>query len=131
MRIPTPASSYLAWWRAAIAGDQPQITSEPHVGFFKRKLVRGGVFVPCEIRMVQEVCPETGELIADEYLDCLVNGIRHDPHEEWLWLCANPITEAEFKYLTGLRDWAAWHSPNDPAANPTRRLDPLSTPIPF
>jgi len=131
LRQPTPLDIALAWYRAALAGRRPQITSEPQAGYFERKLVKDGPRVGARIWLHQETCPETGELIADEYLRCEVDGIEMDVDEQWPWLADRPIPEGRYRYLEGLRNWAAWHSPNDPAANPKIPLNPLTTPIQF
>lgn len=133
MRKPTSYDEAFAWHRDALLGvygDGLPTNDEPQCGWFKRRLVKGGPFVPARIWLYAETDPVTGELMADETLQCEVNGQHADAHEAWLWLCANPITEAEFKYLTAVANYAAWHAPNDPAANPARPVDWLSAPIP-
>ncbi len=131
MRGPTPWRIAYAWFVAAIEGMAPPITSEPQPGFFERRLVKGGPFVGARIWLHQEICAETGELMADEYLRCEVDGIEMDAEDQWTWLAGKPITEARYRYLSGLRDWAAGFSPDDPAANPSRPLNALETPIHF
>lgn len=133
MRQPTPIDDQLAWWRYAMSGFRKVIATinEPHCGWFKRRLVHGGPFVPARIWLEQIVDPETGELIADEVMLCEVDGVRRDPVEQWARLWTEPITEAQFNYMTATRNWAAWHSPTDPAAKPRERLNPLTDPIPF
>lgn len=131
IRRPTPPEVFLAWHRAAIAGKaEANFIDHPECGWFKRKLVKGGPFVAARIWLRQDV-DEAGELLDDEVMLCEVNGENADPHDQWNWLAGNPIPESEFQYLMGLRDWAAWHAPEDPAANPTKPLDHLSTPIRF
>lgn len=133
MRRPTPLDEQLAWWRDAVNGYGKIVATalDPQPGFYKRKLVSGGIYVPARIWIEQDVDPETGELMSDEILLCEVDGTRSDPIDQWPRLWNNAISEAEFRYMEAARNWAAWHAPTDPAANPRQRLNALETPIRF
>jgi hypothetical protein len=133
MRQPTPTADQLAWWRDALSGFGKVVgtINKPQCGWFKRRLVHGGPFVPARIWLEQEVDSDTGELIADEVMLCEVDGRRCDPVEQWPRLWTEVITEAEFNYMTATRNWAAWWAPSDPVANPRERIDPLTSPIRF
>lgn len=120
MRQPTPDSAAYAWWRSALAGQKPPMhDGDPQCGFYRRKLVKGGPWVPATIYLVSEQDEETGELTGDEQFACLLNGKPADPHDQWSWLCANPITLAEYRDLQ--------HRNNAIAASaaPPRALDLL------
>ena len=126
IRRPTPASIAYAWHRNAMKGvlaDDFASNDEPQCGFFKRRLVKGGPFVPARIWLDQWIDEDTGELMADEVLLCEVNGEFGDPHEQWTWLCAMPISEAEFNYLEAVRRHVGWHEPEQPQANPRQPID--------
>lgn len=131
MRTPTPRATLYAWHAQALAGREPVITDEPQCGWYKRKLVKGGVFVPARIWMVQPIDAETGELVGDEILQAEVNGAYAEPQDCWSWLCANPITEAEFNYLTARIEHAIRHEPEDPFADARKPVDLNRTPILF
>lgn len=133
IRAPIPPEDALAWWRGAVAlpeyerRDTP-IPDEPCPGFFQCKLVKGGIFVPARIWLEQDV-GEDGELLGAE-LRCEVNGEPADPFDKWSYLCGEPISEAQFNYLTARNRWAAWHAPHEPAANPRKPIDWLTLPVP-
>lgn len=131
MRKPTPRAELYAWHTAALAGRSPAIDSTPQCGWFKRKLVKGGVFVPARIWIVQEIDPATGELLSDEILQCEVNGTYADPEDAWSWICANPISEAEFNYLSARIEFATRHEPDDAFADVRKPINLNQTPIPF
>ena len=131
MRRPTPIAVLLAWHRAALRGLQPVNDGTPRCGWYKRRLVRGGVFVPARIWMVQDICPETGELLSDEVLHCEVNGLAADPEEAWAWVSGHPVTEQEFRYLAARIAFAVRHEPHDPFAMPSRPIDINRTPVMF
>lgn len=129
-RAPTPLECVYAWHRQAIddqrLGIEINVTLNPECGWFKRRLVKGGVFVPARIWIEAETDADTGELISDEVMICEVGGRREDPSEAWTWLCANPITEAEFNYLTATARHIGWHEPDQPQANPRQPIDWLT-----
>lgn len=131
IRRPTSLAQQLAWHSEALngCGKIVAVGLEPQVGWFKRKLVHGGPFVPAKIWMESPV--EDGELVDDEYLRCEVNGVECDVLDAWPRLWNSAITEAEFRYLEATRKWAEQHAPFDPAARPRERLDPLETPVRF
>ena len=133
MSKPTPHAVLYAWHsnalRGALAEDLP-ITEEPQCGWFKRRLIRGGLFVPARIWMYQPTDPETGDLVADEALQCEVGGRFADPEIQWPWLNGRPISEQEFNYLTALAGWTAEHAPGEPFANPRQPVDWLKVPTP-
>lgn len=131
MRQPTPREKLYEWHARAMAGLSPVIDQTPQCGFFKRKLVKGGVFVPARIWMVQLVDEETGELTSDEFLQAEVNGQKADPDDCWSWVCGNPISEAEFHYLTARIDHAVRHEPEDPFADARKPVDLNMTPLHF
>lgn len=132
IRTPTPLAVSLAWWREALAMpvyERVGIPDQPHAGFFQRRLVKGGPFVPARIWLHQDIGPD-GELLDDEALRCEINGEPADADEAWSYLCSAPISEAEFDYMTERGRWAAWYAPHEPAANPRRTIDWLTLPAP-
>lgn len=131
MRRPTPTEILYEWHARALAGLNPVITDDPQCGWYKRKLVKDGVFVPARIWMVQPIDLETGELVSDEFLQAEVNGAYADPMDCWSWICANPIREQEFHYLTARIEHALRHEPEDPFADPRKPIDLNTSPILF
>lgn len=129
IRQPTPDP--YRWHRAAMAGHEPPIDAEsPQCGWFRRRLVKGGVLVPARIWLMSPVDYDTGELEDDERLFCEVAGRPADPYAEWPWLAGDPIPESEFRYLTATMDWSRAHAPHEPFANPHRAVNWRDVPIP-
>lgn len=133
MRIPTPLDVQLAWWRDALDGMGKIVASalNPQPGFYKRKMVSGGIHVPARIWLEQDIHPETGELLCDEMIRCEIDGKERNAFDAWPWLWSNPISEAEYNYMRAQAEWAREHAPSDPAANPRQRLSALTTPVRF
>ncbi len=131
----TPRAELFAWHTNAIAELNlrltPDVTSEPQCGWFKRRLVKAGVFIPARIWVYQPTDEETGDLVGDEVMQCEVNGYFADAEMQWQWLCSHPITEAEFNYLAASNNWAAEFSPNEPKANPKAAVNWLKVPTPI
>ena len=124
----------MAWHRQALNdvrnGLEVDVTSEPACGWFRTRLVKGGPFVGARIWLQQFVCPDTGDLVADEYYCCEIDGRPCDAHEQWPWLCTRPITEQEFDYLTAAHVWAREHAPSDPFADASKPVDWKTLPPP-
>lgn len=138
LREPTSRLDAFAWHRAALdwresgglTDDPPTNADEPQCGWFKRRLVKGGPWVPARIWLYQPIDDETGELCGDERLQCEVAGGMRNPEDEWPWLCGNPISESEFDFLTATADWSRRYAPNEPMANPRQAVDWLKVPTP-
>lgn len=103
IRQPTNMDAAYLWWRRSVSGERvPRIEDEPHPGYFKRRMVRGGPFVGVAIWLDQEIDPETGDLTAPEELRAIANGQPVDPVRVWNY--ARPISLDEYDALTGARD---------------------------
>ncbi len=96
----------------------------PTPGWFKRRLVRNGPWVGCQIT-----------LDADGYRvmqDGVWQGPAADPwsipllHEVFT---ATPCTEADVLYIVGLKQWAKVYAPEHAAANPRLPIDPGKLPV--
>ena len=132
MRQPTPKSEIYAWWRAALAGGNPPIhEGEPNCGFFRRRLVKGGPWVPAAIWLDQDICDATGQLMRDEQLLCLVAEKMADPYFHWTYLAGNPITEQEYNFMIARQEYAVTYQPDTPHANTSKPIDLLKTPTIF
>lgn len=127
--MPKPPDDRRAWWRAALAGDKPAITENPEPGFFKRRLVKGGPFVPVQI-WIEAERDEAGDLLSDEVVKCTVDGRLADVESHWSYCAGSPISESEFDYLSRVSAHAKARNPREPLANPRRKIDPLKFPLP-
>lgn len=104
MRMPTPKSVLFAWWEAALRGERPPVfEDEPRCGWFRRRFVTGGAWVPGSIRCVQILDPETGELAEPERLVCEVGGVEANIAHQWERLASNPITREAYDSLVAAR----------------------------
>lgn len=100
MRQPTPDEVSYRWYRAALSGQKPPVhDGEPQCGFYRRKLVKGGPWVPAMIYLVADIDPDTGDLMGDEDFACLIDGRQADARDQWSWLCSNPIPYPEYRDL--------------------------------
>jgi hypothetical protein len=123
-----------AWHNAALAdtraGVEITVTNEPQCGWFKRRLAKGGVYVPARIWLVGIIDPETDELMSDELMACEVAGEMSDVDDEWTYVCQHPITENEFRYMEATRIYCALHEPKHPINAPRTPVNWLTSPIP-
>lgn len=103
----------------------------PKQGFYKRRLVRGGVDVAVRIYIEDgDRDWDTGELLSDQIIRCEVDGVlQEDVFEHWSHCADNPISEAEYRYLLADRAWARRYAPQSPEANPRRPVDFGSMPV--
>lgn len=98
IRQPSTMSQLYRWHRQAVAGEAPPIhEGHPECGWYRTRLVRGGPFVPVEIKVEREIDPETGELAGPERLIAIVDGMRRNPESIWTFL--TPITRDEHAAL--------------------------------
>lgn len=100
IRQPSSFRQMFAWHNAAINGDKPpQFDGLPECGYFKRKMVKGGPWVPARIYLERDIDPSTFELTAPERFCLEVEGIKRDDVEDQ-WTYLTPISKAEFDHLS-------------------------------
>lgn len=127
--MPTTPEKAFAWWRAALAGEKVPIHhDDPHPGFYMRRLVRNGPFVPVAVFLESDVDSETGELLGPERLVCDVAGERRDANDQWTWIAGRPISEA--RYMQMLSDLLPEFEP-EPRADPAAPTAPSSPSVPM
>lgn len=108
-RTPSSQRKLYAWHAAALAHvekcgsikgfDGPIVAEEPQCGWFKRRLVKNGPWVPARIFYEQPIDEATGELTGDEVMRCEVDGQRRSPVDEWTWLANHPISQEDYLNL--------------------------------
>lgn len=104
IRQPSTMRQLYGWHRDFLAGrDVDMIDGEAWCGWYKRRMVKGGPWVPVRIFVERDIDPETGELTCDERLAMEIEGIRSDksPEDEFSWL--TPISVEEFNHLVDYR----------------------------
>lgn len=103
IRQPSSEARLYSHWRRAVAGYRVDIhEDDPRCGFYKMRRTKGGPWVAVHIYMNQEICPETGELTADEKLEAIANGVPTNPLKIWTYCRA--ISAEEYDALTGIRE---------------------------
>lgn len=116
-----PTYDPLAWWRASLSDPRhPRHEGEPQAGFFRRRAVKGGPWIPVKITLIQNVDGD-GFLTEDERFQADEMGRRVDPLR--IWTSCRPVTEEE--YLALLER----HQSIEPMAATHARFDLSRTPI--
>jgi hypothetical protein len=100
----------------------PRVVSRPRPGWFRLRLVKGGVWCAARIWLATDAAdPLTGEAL--ERPAVLLAEVGDQPCDvDRVWLSGREISEAEYHYL---RDAAAWdraNAPASPAANPREAI---------
>jgi hypothetical protein len=112
----------------------------PRPGFYRCRLIRGGMMVPVEIYFGRPMV--NGELLdrsprlcavvdghtdREDYDDAgtYLGRVPLDPllDDIWTHCCGDPIDRAEYEFMTRRRVWAKEHDADHPAANTRRPID--------
>lgn len=98
--------------------------------WWRCRLVPRGPFVPAEMIAIEDRCPETGELMADVEYQAAIDGEAVNAYDPpgWPW---QPITQAEWRYMTDVAAYSRQHVPWEPPANPREPIDLNQTPSLF
>jgi hypothetical protein len=120
--------------------EAPRMIDNPEPGFFKVRLLKDGPWVAARIEYGPTKDPETGEpLDRSPMWTATIDGkpLADSPSPDPLkagvfriWHSGRRIEEEDYLLLLRHAEWAKQHSPNDPAANPTQRIDLMRAPLP-
>jgi hypothetical protein len=104
----------------------------PIAGLYKMKLRSGGYPVAVRIFYGPPLDPVTGEELDRGWRwQSFVNGQYHSLELCWPRCAADPITQKEADYLAKVQKWGQENAPDSPQANPHKRVDLLTAPLPF
>ena len=115
---PTPSQ----WWTRALKTKQP-VPDVPQVGFYKRRLVVGGVWVPCRIWREAEKDFETEKPTGMDVILCEVNGKPRSALQQWDTLARMPIKKSDYDFRIATGQWAREFAPDSSEAHPERAID--------
>ncbi len=114
------------------AFDPDREADAPVAGFYKTKLSKGGHPVGVRIWFGPPLDPVTGEEMDRSHRwQAHANGRAIDLDRVWPFCGRHQIDEREYRYLAELQTWAERNAPDSPQANPHRRINPLTAPLPF
>jgi hypothetical protein len=104
----------------------------PTAGLYRFRLVRGGHPVGIRIWHGPPRDPLTGEeLDRGHRWQATANGEPIDLDRVWPRCGREPITQAEHDYLCVIQNWARENAPDSPAADPRKKIDLITSPLPF
>lgn len=118
--------------RSAPAAGQGFDPDTPVAGFYKMRLCSGAVPVGIRIWWGQPLDPIDGSVLDRSFRwNASANGQLIELERVWPRCAGDAITEAEAQYLTTLQSWGEQNAPDSPQANPNKRVDFLTAPLPF
>ena len=109
LRAVDKVKSPLEWWREELAAPGQRLPDLPQCGFYMRRLIKGGAFVPARIWRDPEYDLVTDTPTGREILRCELGTRAVDPMAEWVRLSAQPISEAEYRKM--MLKWQAGKPP--------------------
>gem|GEM_PF-5686862 len=124
-------------WKHRRATGAPSEEHElPQPGWYRVRLVKGGVWAPIRFWIVEHRFRDSGALAADTEYHGVLTGERLDPVEVFrTWerhgLMAQAIEPSEYAFLSARADHAKAYTPNSPHADPRQRTDWFASPTPF
>lgn len=106
-----------------------QAPAEPQSGWYRRRLIKDGPWVPARIWRQQDTDFMTDRPSDNFTMMCAVGDTVRKAVDQWNWLLNNPIPKAEYDYMMMRRDWAKRWAPTEPEANEESPVDWLKVPI--
>ena len=95
MRKPSTFMQSHSWWLDALAGkESPRHDGLPECGYYRMKLVKGGPWVPVQVKLSQDIEFDTGELAAPERYIAVYEDRNVDA--ALIWDRLDPISHIEF-----------------------------------
>jgi hypothetical protein len=98
MRKPSDRHALWAWWRHHQGSEPTEVPTEPQCGLYKVRR-KDRTWIAAAIDVLQDIDPETRELMSDEKLVAYVNTPQgqwdRDPHEVWPYFAKNPVSERD------------------------------------
>jgi len=125
VRVVAHIENPFAWWEEELKASGQVIPDVPQCGFYQRKIVHGGPWVPAKIWRVPQTDPVTEELTGNDLLQCMVGDKPKDPFEEWTRLSMDPITRAAYGYGRADADHAKKFRKDDPKSEPSKPINIL------
>lgn len=107
--------------------------NNPIAGYYRVRLRSGGATAGARIWYGPPLDPITGEeLDRSHRWQAEVNGKPYDYFDRiWPKFADQKTTEEEYRLLCAKAQWAEEHAPNSAMANPNKRVDFLTAPLPF
>jgi hypothetical protein len=108
--------------------------TEPKAGFYRARLVSGGVRGGVRLFYGPPKDPITGEELDRSWRwQAEFDGEPVEFDRAWPVCAGEPITEAEYRRYCQRKTWAESNAPQSAYADRRKRLDPLdsATPLPF
>lgn len=115
--------------RASSYRSRLAVPDVPQCGFYKRRLIRNGPWVPARIWREARIDFETEQPSGEDTILCEVGGDRRNADDQWNWLLNYPITTAEFTNLMETRAWVQKYAPTEPEANEDRPINWNEVPL--
>lgn len=114
--VPRFPGDAFAWHTAAVIEYQKKLKSPsykitlqapdtPQCGWYKRRLVKGGPWVPARVWREQAIDFETDKPGNKDHLYCTVGDVRKNAVDQWGWLLNCPITKEDFDFMVEHRAW--------------------------
>jgi hypothetical protein len=95
------------FWRVALrGGKQPVFESMPQCGFYKRRLIKDGEWLPIAFWRNK-----------DDQIVCCFEGKLVDPLEHWTFAAKHPVNEASYRHYIRNGRW-----PDDVAQSPRSNM---------
>lgn len=96
--------------------DSPRI-DRPQPGYYRLKLIRNGPWVGARIWIDDSIPERPAVMLAT------MGGKDADPMALWPRVCGEPISEQDYRYLMGVKDWAEKYDRTAPEASPHKPID--------
>lgn len=138
----TKISNATEWHAAALVEFEKKLKSpshkirlpapdEPQVGWYRRRLVKDGPWVPARIwRQPMTDFMTDKDSTSHEELRCQVGDIARPPADQWNFLLNNPISRKDYDFMMVNRTWVKkYGAPGEPEHNEDKPIDWNKVPI--
>lgn len=110
----------------------PRAVDKPEPGFFRLRLIKGGPWVPAQIRRVGTEWHATIAGVLSVYQSELDDSCPSDAVAVWrIWHGGKEINEDDYQLMLQRMAWARRDMPDHPAANPDKPVDMTKLPSLF